>query len=63
MRKLVFALVLVIVAASTAWSMPPKGRPYVEYLCDYFDENVGLISGCHHIQFSDLNGSLVEILD
>jgi hypothetical protein len=64
MRKLLYASLLVIAATSTVWSMPPKGRPYVEYVCDYYDPHTDITWwGCHHIRFDDLDGSLVEILD
>ena len=67
MRHILTSLSVLIVISSTGPApvptLPSTTTHYVEYVCDYFDENVGLIEGCHHIEFSDLNGSLVEILD
>lgn len=65
MRNLMYGVVVAV--ALTAGSQLAVASPpttWVAYLCDYYDQNTDVTYyGCHHISFSNLDGSVVEILD
>lgn len=65
---LMAALVAVVLISGGSQSAGPRlpdvKTSYVEYCFDYTDPETDITYyGFHHIRFSDLNGSLIEILD